>query len=302
MPIFREFAPAKINLTLEVLGKRADGFHELASLVAFARDAGDDVTLDTSRPTGSSVVGPFGATIAGKNLIDVTLGKLAAADAGLVLGHVTLTKNLPVAAGIGGGSADAAAVLRAVRRANPDRAERIDWQSIALSLGADVPVCLFSQSAIMGGIGEIVVPACSLSPLAVVLVNPRVPVPADKTAQVFRRLNARPLPADFVRQLWSPFFESPGGFRRYMAERPNALESAAMEVVPEIAAIKQALLATPRVMVSGVSGGGPTCFAVYESLTDAQSAGDHISARYPSWWVAASRVVRNASDVTAYIS
>jgi 4-diphosphocytidyl-2-C-methyl-D-erythritol kinase len=183
MTIVREFAPAKVNLTLEVLGRRADGYHELNSLVAFA-SVGDHVTLDTSKPVGTSVTGPFGMTIAGANLIDVTLAKLAAAEPRLQLGHVTLEKQLPIAAGIGGGSADAAAVLRAVRRVNPALVDAVDWNAIAVSLGADVPVCLASRLSWMRGLGERVLPleAAEAINLPALIVNPLAPVPADKTA------------------------------------------------------------------------------------------------------------------------
>lgn len=291
MAIFEETAPAKINLTLDVLGRRDDGYHELRSLVAFAQDAADHVALDTSRPVGSSVTGPFGATIAGKNLIDVTLAKLSAADPQMTLGHVTLTKNLPVAAGIGGGSADAAAVLRAVRRANPERANQVNWHAIALSLGADVPVCLLSQTAMIGGIGETVEPAIGLPPLSVVLVNPLSAVPADKTAQVFKRLNAAPLAsAEELAPVTPPSLDDIGSFMRYLASHSNDLERAALEVVPEIAAIKQLLSQTAGAVSVRLSGGGPTCFALYGNVQDAERAGADIGARKPRWWVQASQI------------
>ncbi|MEQ1653237.1 MAG: 4-(cytidine 5'-diphospho)-2-C-methyl-D-erythritol kinase [Hyphomicrobium sp.] len=292
MVIFEESAPAKINLTLDVLGRRTDGYHELRSLVAFARDAADHISLDTSRPAGSTVAGPFGATIAGKNLIDVTLAKLSAADPQLTLGHVTLTKNLPVAAGIGGGSADAAAVLRAVRRANPKRVDHVNWHAIALSLGADVPVCLLSQTAMMGGIGDRIEAAGPLPPVALVLVNPLGPVPADKTAQVFKRLKAPPLASsDHPTPLVVPRLDDMSSLFGYMTEHGNDLEHSALEVVPEITAIKRLLSQTAAVELVRLSGGGPTCFAIYATCEDAERAGALISSRHPSWWVHASRIV-----------
>ena len=184
-----EVARAKVNLTLEVIGRRPDGYHELASLVAFA-DIGDKLTLDINRASDISISGPFAPTIAGENLIAVTLRRLLEAEPRLVLGHVHLDKQLPVAAGIGGGSADAAAVIRAVRRANPDLAASIDWTRIGAGLGADVPVCLESKTAWMTGVGEIVTPMRGWPALQAVLVNPMVPAPVDKTAQVFRRFGA----------------------------------------------------------------------------------------------------------------
>jgi 4-diphosphocytidyl-2-C-methyl-D-erythritol kinase len=185
-----EQARAKVNLTLNVLGKRPDGYHALDSLVAFA-DIADTVTLSTSRPVGVSVTGPFSASISGENLISVCLQKLTAAEPRLALGQVTLEKKLPVAAGVGGGSSDAGALLRAVRRANPQFESSLDWAALATSLGADVPVCFANQSQWMSGIGDVLEPLGSPLPvLDAVLVNPRVPVPADKTARVFKALGA----------------------------------------------------------------------------------------------------------------
>ena len=158
MPI-RELARAKINLTLTVRGRRPDGYHELESLVTFA-DAADEVVLHPGSQLSATTTGPFAPEIAGVNLVETTLRQLRELDAGLQLGSITLTKNLPVAAGLGGGSADAAAVLRAVRSANPDIADRIAWPDIAIRLGADVPVCLAGQPTLMWGIGD------KLEPLA----------------------------------------------------------------------------------------------------------------------------------------
>jgi 4-diphosphocytidyl-2-C-methyl-D-erythritol kinase len=284
MTLFTELAPAKINLTLEVLGKRPDGYHELASLVAFARDAADVVTLDITKTVGSDVSGPFGKTIAGQNLIDLTLAKLKAAAPQLKLGHVHLVKNLPVAAGIGGGSADAAAVLRAVRRANPDHEAHIVWRTIASSLGADVPVCLENRASWMSGIGDRVEPVAGMPPLRAVLVNPLRPMPLDKTVQVFSALHAPPL-----RDLYSPPappgpFSSASALLEYMASTGNALEAAACSVAPVIADVKRALLATPGCLYTAASGGGPTCFGIF---ADNEKAAADIARQHSNWWVRA---------------
>jgi 4-diphosphocytidyl-2-C-methyl-D-erythritol kinase len=274
-----EVARAKVNLTLEVLGRRPDGMHELASLVAFA-DIGDALTLDTSRPVGVSVDGRFGPTLAGENLIAVTLRRLSEAEPRLVLGHVHLDKQLPVAAGIGGGSADAAAVLRAVRRANPELSSAVDWMKIAASLGADVPVCLASETAWMTGTGEAVTPLRGWPALHAVLVNPLVPAPADKTAQVFRRLAAPQLGID-------PRPEPPGSGQSaidFMASRGNNLERAALAVMPVAAAIKTALLGIAGCRYAAVSGGGPTCFGIFDNP---HIAAHILGEQEPSWWVRA---------------
>ena len=286
MTIITEHAPAKINLTLEVLGRRPDGYHELQSLVAFARDAADVMSLDVSRPVGSEVAGPFGATIAGQNLIDVTLAKLAAAEPSLRLGHVVLTKNLPVAAGIGGGSADAAAVLRCVRRANPDRAEGVDWHAIAASLGADVPVCFENRASWMTGVGEILSPVSELPALSAVLVNPLQEMPADKTVQVFRRLNAPPLQCSpVVKNAVSTSFANANALITFMAEHGNSLERPAREVAPVIAEILALTRGINGDRDAAVSGGGPTCFAIFELADTANFYRSGWAAMHPNWWI-----------------
>lgn len=290
MTIFAERATAKINLTLEVLGRRADGYHELRSLVAFARDAADVVTLDISRPAGCEVNGPFGGSIAGQNLIEVTLAKLAQVDAGLQLGYVTLTKNLPVAAGIGGGSADAAAVLRAVTRANIGRSV-FDVRAIALSIGSDVPVCCANQLAWMTGTGDGVMrlEASDFETMYAVIANPRVAVPADKTAQVYRALRAPPLASDAELEIpWLP--ELRPKLLSYMAQTKNALQPAAIKIVPEIAIVLDELAAQPGAKLTRMSGGGPTCFAMFDTADAAKAAAAKLSARRPGWWVIASEL------------
>ena len=272
-----ELARAKVNLTLEILGRRPDGFHELASLVAFA-DIGDTITLDIDAQPTVTVSGPFAPTIAGENLIAVTLRRLAEAEPRLKLGAVSLDKQLPVAAGIGGGSADAAAVLRAFRRANPELAPSIDWAKIAAGLGADVSVCFVNRTGWMTGIGERVAPQPGWPTLGAVLVNPLVPAPADKTAQVFRRLGAT-LVADGARCL-PP--SSGQGAIDFLGARGNSLERAAIAVMPIAAAVKSALLGIPGCRHAAVSGGGPTCFGIFDYPEQAAS---RLAAEEPTWWV-----------------
>ena len=188
---FQEIARAKLNLALKVLGRRPDGYHEIESLVAFA-EIGDRVAFTPGHECRVATSGPFAGDIDGPNLLDRALTLLREHDAKLRLGTVLLEKNLPVAAGLGGGSADAAALLRAVRRANPERAGAVAWHALAARLGADVPVCLAGTPALISGIGDKVEPlgaACSLPAMAAVLVNPRLPLP---TAQVYQALAAGP--------------------------------------------------------------------------------------------------------------
>lgn len=274
-----EVARAKVNLTLEVLGRRPDGYHELASLVAFA-NLGDELTFDVLRPVGVSVVGPFAPTLAGENLIAVALRRIADAEPRLQLGHVHLNKQLPVAAGIGGGSADAAAVIRAVRRANPVLESAVDWLKIAVGLGADVPVCISSDTAWMTGIGDIVQAMRGWPVLHAVLVNPLVAAPSDKTAQVFRRLAA----ASISDQSLPKPPASGEAAIDFLASRGNALERPAMAVMPIVAAVKTALLGVPGCRYAAVSGGGPTCFGVFD---EPEVAARVLAQLEPTWWVRA---------------
>src|SRR5262249_17907931 len=157
------------NLTLRVLGRRADGYHLLESLIAFA-DVGDDVRFLPGAPPSVDVSGRYLGTITGRNLVDTTLQRLAEADPRLILGRVEIEKALPIPAGIGGGSADAAAVLRAVRAANPG--STLDWHAMAASLGADVSVCLVDRASLVWGVGERIEPVLGLPRLDAVLVCP----------------------------------------------------------------------------------------------------------------------------------
>jgi 4-diphosphocytidyl-2-C-methyl-D-erythritol kinase len=280
--IIIELAPAKINLTLEVLGKRPDGYHEIASLVAFANDVHDIIALDTTAPVGVSVDGPFAGSIAGENLILYTLDKLSAANAQLQLGAVRLTKNLPVAAGIGGGSADSAAVLRAVQRANADMQNQVDWLAIAKSIGADVPVCFENRSLWMTGIGDVLHPVAELPWLTGVLVNPLQPMPSDKTARVFRALNAPALKyPDYAAPPPGPFGVA-HALVDYMKSYGNALDRPASEVAPVIADIKRAIGSLADCKYVAVSGAGPTCFGIF---TDASKATAKLQQDHPNWWV-----------------
>lgn len=281
-----ERARAKVNLTLKVLGRRSDGFHELESLVAFA-GIGDGITLDVMAPVGVSVCGPFGPSIAGENLVRVALDRLRLIGPQLQLGHVTLDKQLPIAAGIGGGSADAAAVLRAVRRANPDFANRIEWLELAANLGADVPVCFHSGPAMMRGTGDRLEPIETMPPLSIVLVNPKVPVPPDKTARVFRALAAQAIDPVLRKQTARPTFATRSELLAFMMATGNDLTAPAMQIVPEIRGVMEALSRTRGAEHVTLSGGGPTCFAVFADEAGAQDAASTLSATHPAWWVMA---------------
>jgi 4-diphosphocytidyl-2-C-methyl-D-erythritol kinase len=278
LPVLSERARAKVNLTLRVLGKRPDGFHELDSVVAFA-DAGDIVTLTVGAAPTVSVYGPFASTIEGENLAARALELAVATVPDLKTGAISIEKHLPVAAGVGGGSADAAAVLRLLKRANPERAAAIDWPGIAAQLGSDVPVCFESRPCRMTGRGETLSVLDGFLPMAAVLVNPQVPVPADKTRQIFKHLAA------------GPVVQVPSAVTVWTAaaalNATNDLQAPATAVIPEIATIVRALMNDTLPHAARLSGAGPTCFALLQTMDDAYAVADRISVQHPTWWVRA---------------
>lgn len=286
----KEFARAKINLTLTIAGRRADGFHELISLVAFA-DIGDRLSIAIGEPPSVRVSGPFGEAVLGRNIVEVALERLAAVMPELRIGSVKLEKRLPIAAGIGGGSADAAALLRLVRRANAGpEGEAVDWQRVAASLGSDVPVCLLSRAAWMTGVGDVIAPLQGPLPeVAVVLVNTLAPVRADKTAAVFARYRALAGELKPCGRLPVPdvSFANPAGLIDYMRARGNDLQAAAIELAPEIDTVLNALRAAPGCRHAALSGAGPTCFGIF---ADAVGAAEGIRAAHPDWWVEPARL------------
>lgn len=293
MIAFTESAPAKINLTLQVIGRRADGFHELRSVVAFARDAADVVELRPANPPDVTVDGPFGGAIEGDNILERTLELLS--THGLATGAVRLTKNLPVASGIGGGSADAAALLRAARRAYSAEAGRIAWHEIAARLGADVPMCLESRPALVTGTGTCVRALPQFAELNAVLANPLAPVGADKTARVFRALGLAPGETLSPASTAADFSDatdcsSAANLIGAIAAEDNDLTRAACEVVPAVPAVLSALARLPGCRLARMSGAGPTCFGLFNTLVAAQAAANDLRVEQPDWWVTATRL------------
>jgi 4-diphosphocytidyl-2-C-methyl-D-erythritol kinase len=279
-----ENAPAKVNLTLRVLGRRADGYHEIESLVAFA-DFGDRLSFTPGRALTLAVRGPSAAQAGatGENLVLKATRALAERIPGIVPGAFDLEKNLPVAAGIGGGSADAAAALRLLVRANGIASDDPRLAAAAAATGADVPICLHSRTRLMRGIGEILSPALELPPLHAVLVNPGV---ALATKDVFAgwRPAAEPGPpldlaviasADHARLLQT------------LTQQPNDLEAPAIKLAPAIAGVLAALRALPGCRLARMSGSGSTCFGLFDLATTAQGAAETLGHKYPQWWMRA---------------
>lgn len=286
-----ERAPAKVNLTLRVLGRRADGYHDLSSLVAFA-GAGDRLALVPGEELALDLAGPGAGVLAADadNLVLRAARNLAARVPALVLGRFTLDKRLPIASGIGGGSADAAAALRLLARANGLGADDPRLFDAALATGSDVPACLYGRSCVMAGRGEALTPV-TLPRFGAVLVNPRLPV---ATADVFRALALAP---GTRRGEPSPF---PANASRtelvdWLRAEPNDLEAPARALVPVLDEVEAALDATPGVFLTRMSGSGATMFGLYADCRAAALAARQIVARqisarqfagaHPAWWV-----------------
>ena len=275
-------ARAKINLTLRVTGKRADGYHELESLVVFA-DVADTLTLEPAGHVTVDVRGPCADVVgaAGDNLIVKAHAALAALVPGLKGGRFSLDKHIPVAAGIGGGSADAAAALRLLARLNGLSIDDARIMTAALATGADVPVCVGSRACIMSGIGERLSPPLDLPPLPAVLVNPRVGV---ATRDVYAALARQNLPRGGLPQQAQRLGEVPRGFDAlidYLESHGNDLTGPAIACAPVIGEVLKAMRALPGTKLARMSGSGATCFALFES----EEARDYAADAVPrEWW------------------
>ena len=275
MPALLEKARAKINLTLHVRGRRADGWHDLESLVAFAGVA-DVLRLEPQAALALRVSGPT-AQDAGPdddNLVLRAARALAAAAARTADADLRLVKRLPVASGIGGGSADAAATLRALLRLWGIAPEAVDLPGLALTLGADVPVCLAARAARMGGIGETITPPPRLPAFGLLLANPRIAVP---TQAVFRaRAGAFSAPARLP-AVWPDASRMAAD----LAGLGNDLQDAALSLCPAIGAVLAAIAAQAGCLLARMSGSGATCFGIFATPAHAAAAA---AALPESWW------------------
>jgi 4-diphosphocytidyl-2-C-methyl-D-erythritol kinase len=280
-----ERAPAKINLTLRVVGRRADGYHLLDSLVAFASVA-DELSLWPGSAVGLSVRGPTAAAAGPieENLVLKASRELAARLPGLRLGRFLLRKRLPVAAGMGGGSSDAAAALRLLARLNGLALGAEPVLEAAAATGADVPVCLLPVARRMQGVGDILSAPVTLPPLPGVLVNPGLPAP---TADVFRALGRLPEPAASDPP---PPEGGPEDLIRYLHGSGNDLEGAGASVVPAVADALSRLAAQPGCRLARMSGSGATVFGLFESTRLAANAARHLRCLHPDWWIRTARI------------
>ncbi len=283
-----EPAPAKINLALHVTGRRADGYHTLETLVAFA-EVGDELEAVPAPKDSLSITGPFARALAGTadNLVLRALAAFRARWPGALPEGLALTlrKNLPIAAGLGGGSADAAAALRLFASLAATDIGFTDLLALALPLGADVPMCLYSCAAEVRGLGEIVVPLKRFPALHVVLVNPLLQV---ATADVFRRLERRDNPG--LPGLGDPLTR-PAQLALWLSETRNDLEAPALTLVPAIGALTARLAAAHGCILARMSGSGATVFGLFGSSAQAHQAAHDLRERWPEYWVAASPLI-----------
>jgi 4-diphosphocytidyl-2-C-methyl-D-erythritol kinase len=288
MPALIEDGRAKVNLTLRVVGRRVDGYHDLESVVAFA-DCADRITLLPGDRLGLVTTGPL-AQACGEtadNLVFRAAQLLGERVPGLRLGEFTLDKVLPVAAGIGGGSADAAAALRLLAQANGLAIDDDRLVEVAQLTGADVPVCLASRACVMTGVGETLLPLV-LPKLPCVLVNPRIPV---ATRDVFAALGLRNgellvgASDVFGATAWPEDGASLEDWVEALAAGSNDLEAPATRIQPVIGEVLAALNATNGAWLARMSGSGATCFAIYENTAEAARAAQQIQLDHPNWWV-----------------
>ena len=283
-----ELGRAKVNLSLRVMGRRVDGYHDLESVVAFA-DCADRLTLAPGPELSLKTMGPLAQACGdtSDNLVLKAAMLLAARVPDLKAGAFTLDKVLPVAAGIGGGSADAAAALRLLARLNNLTLDDPRLLEVALQTGADVPVCLASHACDMTGVGETLLPL-NLPKIPCVLANPCVPV---ATKDVFAALGLRngELLVGATDVLRGTAWPEPGSsvedWVEALAASSNDLEEPATRIQPVIGDVIAALLATNGAWLARMSGSGATCFSVYENTADAGRAAERIRFDHPGWWV-----------------
>lgn len=287
-PVLEEDARAKVNLTLRVIGRRADGYHDLESVVAFA-DCADRLTLDAGGELSLVATGPRAAECGdtSDNLVIKAARLLGEHIEVLNFGTFALDKQLPVAAGIGGGSADAAAALRLLVRANDLEMDDPRLMEVARLTGADVPVCMQSRACVMTGVGDNLLPL-SLPRLPCVMVNPRVPV---ATKDVFKELGLkngelRVGVADVLkRATWPEDDTSMDDWIDALKAGTNDLEVPALKVEPIIGEVLSALRDADGVRLARMSGSGATCFALFGNDADAHRAAKAIQLARPLWWV-----------------
>lgn len=280
----RVFAPAKINLTLEVGAPRADGYHPLQSVVAFAEE-GDWIEATHADELTLTISGPFAAGLeAGETNLVIRAARLLDPERGAA---IKLEKNLPIASGIGGGSSDAAAALLALNELWRLETPSDVLSAMAAKLGADVPVCLHKNSAWISGVGEEVAPM-RVPPLHAVLVNPLKPL---STPSVYRRFDDMGLGAGFQTREAPHWADAEAAFRA-AAVSGNNLEAPAISLMPELAPMLDALRSDNRAAYAALSGSGATSFALTRNAEDARAMAADLASAHPAWWIRATLLAR----------
>jgi len=286
------FAPAKINLYLHLVGRRADGYHLLDSLVAFG-DIGDRLTAAPADALTLAVGGPEAPAIArlGEDNLVLRAARRFAEHCGIApRAALYLDKHLPAASGIGGGSSDAAAALRALATLWDQNLDDDAAMAIAAELGADVPACLVGRPVWVGGVGESLDPAARLPPLGIVLANPRKPLPTASVFQAWRGKFAASARFDIAAS-------EPAALIAALARCGNDLTSAALTLMPEIGAVLNRLAALPGALVARMSGSGATCFALFSDRVAALGAGAVLARTEPGWWSQAGALMTDTKPV-----
>lgn len=279
-PALRLTARAKINLYLHVTGRRADGYHLMDSLVCFA-ELGDELTIAPAADLSLSLEGPFAPALSGSDNLVLRAARLIDPALGAAL---YLNKQLPVAAGIGGGSADAAAALKGLSRL---------WQkplpspAAVLALGADLPVCLAAGPSFVGGIGEALEAAPPLPPTALLLANPRRPLP---TVDVFRGYGRASSGRFSAAARWRDAPVDAQSLAGLLSERGNDLTQAAIAMVPEIGDLLEAIARSPGCLLARMSGSGASCFGLFAAADVAAKAAAMLQVVSPNWWIRATSI------------
>lgn len=277
----RLFAPAKLNLNLRIVGKREDGFHLLQSLVAFLSLA-DEIEIAPASGLSLEIAGPFGGQISAADNLVLRAARALDASRGA---KITLHKNIPVGAGLGGGSADAACVLKGLNQFWGLKRSEAELLEIAAKLGSDVPACIHSKPLWMEDTGGKLIPVSFQPAWHVVLVYPHVLLTAK---EVYSRMAA---PYSHIQPI--PQFKNDVDWLEYLQREENDLTPAATSIHPEIARLMETMSQLPDVLFARMSGSGSTCFSVFENGEDAKNAATSLQHEFPNYWVRATQLIAN---------
>ena len=274
----RELARAKINLSLEIIGRRGDGYHNLQTLAVFA-DIGDFVSIIPASETSLHISSAFANALSTKdNILLKTLDIFNNAAKQSRQYKICLEKNLPVAAGIGGGSADAAALLRLLNKQLDAPLDSEIMLAMAAQIGADVAMCLYSQPVIAEGVGDILTPLTRLPGLNLVLVNPLLPLSTRDVFKAYTPIASKPTPIPVEAMNFAELIS-------LLEKHPNHLEETAKALMPQVGEIITALRSTHKCLLARMSGSGATCFGIFESTEKANHAAQTLKAHFPGYWI-----------------